>query len=364
MEETYLYNKIADAIRQDILEGRIAPGGRLPPVREMTRQWECTPGTVQRAYQELARQGLVSSRPGSGTRVSAAHEGLRALRPMRKAALVNRAETFLLEVLQSGYTVEEVERAFSLAADRWRAAETQPEAARSGVLRIGGSHDPVLSAVAARVGELVTPCEVELRFNGSLGGLIALAENKIDVAGCHLWDQQTGLYNRPFIQRLLPGRRAAVIHLARRNIGLMVAPGNPFEVRSLADLARPGLRFVNRQAGSGTRVWLDAQLVSLGVNAAAITDYATECSTHSAVARQVAEGHAGCGLGLEASAREYGLDFIFLTEETYELVCLETGMDHPALAGMLAWLREPACAAFINRFAGYDGHLCGRIEWV
>jgi putative molybdopterin biosynthesis protein len=364
MDEGYLYHQIAEAIRQDILEGRIEPGDKLPAVRELTGRWNCTPGTVQRAYQELAHQGLVTSRPGKGTLVSIAEDDLHSLRSLRKAALVNRAEAFLLETLATGHKLEEIERAFTLAADRWRSVAARPELPNDTIVRIGGSHDPVLTAVVAQLVEISGTTSFEVRCMGSLGGLIALAEGKLDLAGCHLWDKESQSYNLPYVQRLLPGRPAALIHLALRRLGLMVQPGNPMMIGGLDDLTRMGLRFANRQAGSGTRVWLDAQLAEKSIDSKAITGYENEFMTHSEVARAVAGGKAEVGLGLEASACELGLDFIFLSEERYDLVCLKEGMQRHAVAGLLDWLRSPAARMLIKSYPGYDGRECGQVTWL
>ena len=109
-KETYLYQSIAEAVRRDILEGRLTRGDHLPPVRKMTERWGCAPGTVQRAYQELARQGLVVSRHGRGTQVTGEQETA-AEEPLRRAGLVHRAEDFLLEALTAGFDLEGVEQA-------------------------------------------------------------------------------------------------------------------------------------------------------------------------------------------------------------------------------------------------------------
>src|SRR5512136_1565966 len=118
MEEPFLYRQVADAIRQKILRGELKPGDRLPSVRAMKAKWGCTVGTVQRAYQELAAQGLVTSHAGQGTRV-VGHGPARDDTPLRRAALVHRAEAFLLEVLTAGYSAGEVEDAIRQALDRW-----------------------------------------------------------------------------------------------------------------------------------------------------------------------------------------------------------------------------------------------------
>ena len=114
MDKNYLYHQIAESIRQEILHETLCPGDRLPSVRQMAARWDCTIGTIQRAYEELARQGLVVSRPGQGTHVAAAISAA-AETPLRRASLVHRAEGFLLEALTAGYTATEVDLALRLA---------------------------------------------------------------------------------------------------------------------------------------------------------------------------------------------------------------------------------------------------------
>jgi len=363
MKTGYLYQQIAEAVRQQILSGELKPGDRLPSVRQMTARWGCTVGTAQRAYQELASQGLVSSRPGQGTRVA---ETLptSADAPLRRANLVHRAEAFLLEVLTAGYAPGEVEEAVRQALDRWRVVAQRPEPSRAGHLRFAGSHDLVVAWLAGHFAEIVPGFALQLAFSGSLGGLIALAGDQADLAGCHLWDAETDTYNLPFVRRLLPGRRVALLGLAHRRLGLLLPPGNPAGVTGLADLARADLRFANRQPGAGTRVWLDAQLHKHGLRAEAIAGYQDIYQTHSEVAQAVAEEQAQVGLGLEAAARSYGLDFILLARERYELVIPSASLEMPAIRGLLDWLRSPAAKETIRNFGGYDPDITGHLEWV
>ena len=119
VDDSYLYQNIAEAIKKKIISGELKPGNRLPSVREMAVQWDCTAGTVQRAYQELNRQGLVISRSGQGTRVAdRIQTAIGASAPLRKAALVHRAESYLLEMLTSGFALHEIEDAMRQAMDR------------------------------------------------------------------------------------------------------------------------------------------------------------------------------------------------------------------------------------------------------
>lgn len=365
MDKTPLYLQIADAIRQELLDGKLRPGDPLPTVRELAERWRCTPGTVQQAYKELARLGLAISRPGQGTRVGTALPAPQPDQgPLRHAALVHQAEAFLLEVLAAGHTPAEAERAFRAALDRWRAMAAQPGVASPATLRFVGSHDPAVSWLAARFPEISAGCALEVAFTGSLGGLIALAEGKADLAGCHLWDAESGAYNAAFVRRLLPGRRVALLTLARRRLGLIVPPGNPAGLADLADLARPGVRMVNRPRGTGTRVWLDAQLARRGIRAQAIAGYGQEAATHAEVARAVAEGRADAGLAVEAAAIAYGLGFVLLTTEPYDLAVPAETWEQAPIQALAAWLRTADAHTAIGELGGYETAATGQVAWV
>ncbi len=365
MDKIPLYLQIADAIRQDLLSGRLHPGDLLPTVREMAERWNCTPGTVQQAYKELAQLGLVVSRAGQGTRVGAALPAADPSRgPLRHAALVHQAEAFLLEVLAAGHTPAEAENAFRAALDRWRAMSQEVSDATATVLRFVGSHDPAISWLAAHFPDLCPGCVLEVAFTGSLGGLIALAEGKADLAGSHLWDAESDAYNAPFVRRLLPGRRVALLTLARRRLGFIVPPGNPAGLADVADLARPGLRFINRQRGTGTRVWLDAQLASHGISPDVIAGYDREASTHTEVARSVAEGRADAGLGVEAAALTYGLGFVLLATERYDLVIPAEVWETAPVQALSVWLHTAGARDAIVSLGGYEIGETGQVVWV
>ncbi|MCX7854964.1 MAG: GntR family transcriptional regulator [Anaerolineae bacterium] len=359
MEEAPLYQQVAESLRREILSGHLRPGDRLPPVREMARRWHCTVGTVQRAYQELARQGLVVARRGQGTRVVGETP---TPSPLRRAALVHQAESFLLQAVSAGYDPTEVEQAVRLALDRWRALVREPLAPEAGVLRFSGSHDLLLTRVAAQFSSIASGYALRLTFAGSLGGLMALAQGTADLAGCHLWDAESDTYNVPFVRRLLPGRRVALVTLAHRRVGLILAPGNPLGLQGLADLVRPGPRFVGRPRGTGTRVWLDAQMRRLGLGGP--REPALEVATHSELAQAIAEGRADVGLGIEAAARAWGLDFIPLTRERYDLVIPAEIWETPPIAALVDWLTPNAARTLAADLGGYETEETGRVEWV
>jgi GntR family transcriptional regulator len=175
MEENHLYQQIAESIRIEILEGRIKPGERLPSVRNLCQIWHCTPGTAQRAYNELAQQGLLVSHAGKGTRVSGgiAPAQLQARQTLRRASLVHHSEAFLLESLTTGYALEEIQQAFDLAMDRWRALEVQREVPSAETVRFSGSHDLAVNAMAASFGKISPGAMLRVTYTGSMGGLMA-----------------------------------------------------------------------------------------------------------------------------------------------------------------------------------------------
>jgi putative molybdopterin biosynthesis protein len=205
---------------------------------------------------------------------------------------------------------------------------------------------------------------LQLAFSGSLGGVLAIANGEADIAGAHLWDDETDSYNVPFIQKYLPSVEAALITLAHRRIGLIVQAGNPKSITSVRDLAKPGVQFVNRQPGSGTRVWVDAMLNKEGIPPSSIIGYEQEKSTHSDVASEVANHTVDAGIGLEAAARAYGLDFVFLTRERYDLIMRAEQFDSEATKLIIAWLKGKESKDLFNRLRGYDSDESGEVRWI
>jgi putative molybdopterin biosynthesis protein len=182
-----------------------------------------------------------------------------------------------------------------------------------------GSHDLALDLLASQLQRYAPATRLASANVGSLGGLLALKRRDAHLAGTHLLDETTGEYNRPFVERLLPDEDILLVNLAYRDQGLIVAPGNPQRLYSLADLTGPDVRFVNRQKGAGTRVLLDYHLKQHGIGAEQITGYEREEYTHMAVAAAILSGTATAGLGIRAAARALGLEFIPLFKERYDL---------------------------------------------
>jgi putative molybdopterin biosynthesis protein len=223
-----------------------------------------------------------------------------------------------------------------------------------------GSHDMIVDLAASELRSIDPNVTLVSGTVGSLGGLIALRDGLCHFAGSHLLDPQTGEYTLPYIDRLLEERSIAVVRLVHREQGLIVAPGNPLELRGIADLARPGLRYVNRQRGAGTRVLLDYELARKGIDPAAITGYSREEPTHLAVAAAIAGDRADCGMGVRAAARAFDLEFVPVTSEPYDLV-LDGGMlDSDLLAPLWRLLETAEFRASVEQLGGYDTAEMGR----
>ncbi|MDX9956353.1 MAG: substrate-binding domain-containing protein [Anaerolineae bacterium] len=363
MADNPLYEQIAAAVRQDILRGELKPGAKLPSMRVMATLWRCTPGTVQRAYAELVAQGMIESRPGQGTRVLPSPPGQNSS-ALRLATLLHRLEGFVLEMLRAGYTLTELEVASRLALDRWRTLAVVPVPSEAGVLRFAGSHDHAVAWIAERFPSVNGGVPLEVRFVGSLGGLMALSRHEVDLAGCHLWDDESDTYNAPFVRHLLPGKRVALLTVSHRRLGLLMPSGNPLSLAAVTDLTRPGLRFVNRQPGAGTRIWLEAQLHRVGLHLRDLSQVGPEVQTHSEVARLISEGVADVGLGIEVAARAFGLGFVPLTTECYELIIPNYVWQRPEIQTLAAWLRSEETRHQIAALGGYETQATGALRWV
>jgi putative molybdopterin biosynthesis protein len=161
---------------------------------------------------------------------------------------------------------------------------------------------------------------------------------------------------------LKPGKHK-LIGCTRRTQGLMLAPGNPLQLRVLADLARPGVRFVNRQAGSGTRLLTEHLLAEQGVLASSIAGFSTAPAedSHLAVAAAVASGSADAGIGIEAAALRYGVGFIPLVEEDYFLVCLQDALEQPAVVKLREVLQSPGWRSTVAALPGYAAAHSGEV---
>jgi molybdate-binding protein/DNA-binding transcriptional regulator YhcF (GntR family) len=374
-----LYERIAAEILRRVASGRLRPGDRLPPIRQAAGEWGVNLNTVARAYAALAERGILETRAGGGTVVAqapsaASVDGLDPVSQARAERLQSRLGSAVLEALAAGYAEAEIEAAVSAQLARWRATraadlqdgqqEPVDVSTSERVLRLVGSHDLALEVLAGRLRALPESVTLEVVPTDSLDGLFALARGTTDLAGCHLLDPESGEHNLSFVRRLLPGEPVLLVTLAHRQQGLIVAAGNPKGIQRIGDLAQPELTIVNRHRGSGTRVLLDDALARARIDPAGVRGYDREEATHLAVAGAVAAGTADAGLGILAAARAYGLDFVPVARERYELALRPATAARPAVQRLLETLRSADFRAVVTALGGYDTAESGAVRSV
>jgi putative molybdopterin biosynthesis protein len=222
-----------------------------------------------------------------------------------------------------------------------------------------GSHDITLDLMAQFLAERRR--RLASANVGSQAGLVALRRGEAHLAGSHLLDPQTGEFNLAYLPQYLPNVPVRVVALVGREQGLIVPRGNPKGIRTLDDLTRPDVRYVNRQRGAGTRVLLDYQLNLKGISTSAILGYNQEEYTHLGVAAAVASGRADCGLGIAAAAQALDLDFLPLFSERYDLIIPLEHVDGPLLAPLFEVLNDPAFRKAVAALPGYDVTPMGKL---
>jgi len=230
-------------------------------------------------------------------------------------------------------------------------------------LVIHASHDLALATLRDLLAE-TGKAAIDLRFGGSLECLSELARGSCDVAGFHLPDASEGNDGLAPYRPHLRMRGLLLIRFVDRQQGLMVARGNPRRLRTLADVADTGARFVNRQPESGTRLCIDRLLAAANVRPERVTGYRIEEFTHAAVAATIASGMADAGVGIEAAARQQKLDFIPLVRERYFLAARRSTLARVAAQAMLEALRGAEFRARCRDLPGYDITAAGEIASV
>jgi molybdate-binding protein len=287
-----------------IADGELAAGDALPSARALAADEGVSAALATRAYALLASAGVVVTSPRRAAHVApgGALEALRLLRGGRP-------------------------------------------------LRLAGSDDPALDIVLDACRDSVEP----VAGAGSGGGLTAIWKGAADAAAVHLW-HVSGTYNGPYARALLDGREPVLVHLWRREQGLLLPPGNPAAVGGVRDLAR--LRVAVRQPGAGTRVLLERLLREAGVRPGA--DVVLD--SHLGVALAVASGVADAGVAVRAAATAFALDFRHLAWEPFEIAVPAAELG--GLAPLLAAAARPDVAERIVALGGYDLSALGQVERV
>lgn len=319
--------------------------GQMPPKRART---QAVPGRALAS--RLGREELVRVHLGRvGERV--------AIAPLKRGAGT------LTSLVQADGLVRIARDKEGLEAGRPVAAELlRPSAGLDDTLLIAGSHDVTLDLLSDLMRARAPWIRVSSCHLGSQAGLVAIGGGECHLGGTHLLDPATGEYNLPDVRRLLGDLPVRLLTLALREQGLMVLRGNPKGIASLADLLGENVRFVNRQAGSGTRVLLDQRLKALGLSPAGIRGYDLDEYTHTGVAVQVLSGAADTGLGIRAAASALGLDFVPVAVERYELCIPVAFWDDPRVALLRETLASAEFRARVDALGGYDTGPTGQVR--
>src|ERR1700674_4924162 len=322
-----------------LLYGILTTGSLQKAAREVGLSYRYAWGLMQR-WERLFGQPLALLQRGRGSRVTAFGEKLVWAEQRVRARLGPQLESL----------AGELEREFAGLID-----------APGARLAIHASHDLALAGLrdllAARGG-----LQLDLQFKGSVAAVASLAQGKCELAGFHVAQNETvasaaQLAYRPWLRP----RAHKAVALVTREQGLMTAKGNPHGVATLDDLIRPGMRFINRQSGSGTRLEFDQLLAQAGIDPHGIEGYQTEEFTHLAVAATIAAGMADAGFGIKAAAARYGLDFIALMKEKYFLLVRNESLDKPAVQSLLAIIGGADFQALVAQLPGYGAAQAGQV---
>lgn len=224
-----------------------------------------------------------------------------------------------------------------------------------------GSHDPLLDELADMLHLGDPRLYMSSSHVGSMGGIMAIRRGEAHMAGCHLLDTADGTYNRSFIRKYFPKGDVKLVSCVGRQQGLMVARGNPLNICSFADISRQGIRYVNRQKGSGTRILTDYLCSREKVEPSDVYGYTREELTHTSVAAQIACGSADVGMGIYSAAKLYDLDFIPICIEEYDLIIPDHAWDSPMVQQLLTILRSDAFREKILSMGGYTADHPGQV---
>ena len=336
-------NPLIDLLQAVSTQGSISAGARLLGL-SYRHVW----GELKRWETELGGELLIWEK-GQSARLSEFGSKLMWAERQAQARLAPQIEALRAEL----------ERSFAVAFDD-----------SAHVVTLYASHDDALSQLREAATTLSIPpstkLHLDIRFTGSVDAIRALNEGRCVMAGFHTLDNigKNTLTERIYKPLLKPGLHK-IIGFASRTQGLMVAPGNPLNIKDLADLTHPKnditIRFTNRALGTGTRVVLDELLASAGLNASDITGYDHTEPSHAAVAHAVLSGQADAGLGIAAAAVQAGLDFVPLVQENYHLVCLKSALTQPGIVALQTLLQTPQWQKAIANIPGYAASKSGNV---
>ncbi len=225
-----------------------------------------------------------------------------------------------------------------------------------------GSHDPLLDELADLLHRKNPKMHMSSSHVGSMGGIMSARRKENHIAGIHLLDERDGTYNVSFIKKYFPHGGVRLVECVGRTQGLMTAAQNPLKLQGIEDLQREGLRYVNRQKGSGTRILIDYLCKEKGIQTEEIYGYDREEFTHTSVAAQIASGSADAGMGIYSAAKLYGLDFIPICMEQYDLLIPDEAWETPMVRQLIEILKSREFEECLERLGGYQVGEPGRVR--
>jgi putative molybdopterin biosynthesis protein len=238
----------------------------------------------------------------------------------------------------------------------------RPAQELQGTLLAIGSHDPLLDEVADLLHRSDPTLFMSSSHVGSMGGIMAVRRGETHVAGIHLLNGADGSYNTAFVHKYFPHGGVRLVECVLRTQGLMLQKGNPKQIAGLSDLTKEGVRYVNRQKGSGTRILMDYLCAREGIDSDVIYGYDREEFTHTSVATQIANGTADAGMGIWSAAQLYGLDFLPVCMEQYDLLIPDAAWETPMVQKLLLVLQSDAFRARLTKLGGYEVHHPGVVR--
>ena len=241
-------------------------------------------------------------------------------------------------------------------------AEARKKSKRiEGALLAAGSNDPILDILKTYIRRTYPEFYIFSANTGSTDGLKALNQGYTDIAWSHLLDPKSGQYNIPFLSTFLPNLKTVVVNLFNRDLGFLVAPGNPLRIRGFKDFSRPKIRFINRQKGSGTRVLLDHHLKDLKISASSIKGYENEVYTHFEIGLSVLAKEADVGLATGSVSKLLGLSFIPLTQESFDMLLDQSTFFERGVQAFIEILNSRDFRNRVENLGSYDFKDSGKI---
>lgn len=221
--------------------------------------------------------------------------------------------------------------------------------------------DMILDLLANRLNQCVEE-NVFRSYKGSYNGLYAMYQGEVNVATAHLWHGKTNSYNIPYISSMLPGTDVIVLHLLKRKQGFYVKKGNPKRIQSFEDLKRADVTIVNREPGSGVRVLVDEKLRQAGISTQEVNGYQKVVNSHLEAAATVNRGEADVAVGSEKHSLSVpGIDFIFIQEESYDMVIRKEDFTKKSYQKMIEIIRSPEYQKEVAGLGSYNVENMGKI---